>query len=57
MKQEYAADLTEDLLTMTKPQIVIELPNGQKMATENYYHDEDGNGKMVIVIKAGRKLR
>lgn len=53
MKQKYAKDLVEDLMTMHKPQIVIEV-NGHLIPTKNYYHSEDKKGNMVIVITTGK---
>lgn len=57
MKKEYAHDLTEDLLNIDDPNIVIELQNGQRLSTTNYFHDVSENNKTIIVIKTGRKLK
>lgn len=56
MKSEYVHDLIEELHNMAKPQTIIELPNGQQVSTNNYYHSDNKRGEMVIVIKAGKKL-
>lgn len=38
-------------------QVVIELQNGQRIATNRYYHDISKRGEPIIVIQAGRKLK
>lgn len=56
MKTDDISSLVDDLLSMPKAQIVIQLPNGQRIATNDYHHDINGAGQTVIVIQAGRKL-
>ena len=57
MKKEHAHDLVEDLLQLDNPNIVIELPSGQRLATSNYYHGLSESNKTIIVIKTGRKVK
>jgi len=56
MNKENTHDLTEDLLQLDNPNIVIELHNGQRLATTDYYHDISKDNKTIIVIKTGREL-
>lgn len=49
-------ELTDVSLELPKAQIVIELPNGQRMATGEYYHDSNKRNEPIIVIKAGKKI-
>lgn len=51
-----AGELTDTTIAQPKSQIVIELPNGQRIATNDYWHGRNGKGEPIIVIKAGRKL-
>ena len=37
-------------------EIVIELPNGDKIATTDYIHGSNKRGDPVLIIKCGRKL-
>ena len=52
MKKQYARDMVEDLLSMDRPNVVVELANGTKLPIENYYHGADSKGKMIIILKA-----
>jgi hypothetical protein len=51
-----AEQLTDTTIQEPKSEIVIELPNGQRVATQGYFHDRDKRGGEIIVLKAGRKL-
>ena len=53
MKAEQLTDVT---IQEPKSEIVIELPNGQRVATQRYFQDRDKRGGKIIVLKAGRKL-
>ena len=53
MKAEQLTDVT---IQEPKSEIVIELSNGQRVATHGYFHDRDKRGGEIIVLKAGRKL-
>ena len=49
-------ELTDTSIEEPKSPVVIELSNGQRISTNDYYHCSDKAGNPVIVIKAGRKL-
>ncbi len=49
-------ELIDVAIDEPKSQLIVELHNGQRIATNSYYHSEDKSGNPVIVIKAGRKI-
>lgn len=49
-------ELTDISIELPKAQIVIELANGQRVSTSEYYHDDNKRNEPIIVIKAGRKI-
>ena len=51
-----AEQLTDTTIQEPKSEIVVELPNGQRVATQGYFHDCNQHGEEIIVLKAGRKL-
>ena len=51
-----ASEITDATIELPNAQIVVELPNGQRVATSNYYHDDSARGEPIIVVKTGRKL-
>ena len=57
MDKEMRNDLAEDIFDMPEARIVIELPGGQRISTNDYVHDVDKNGKSILIILAGRKLK
>ena len=53
MKLEEIVDVA---IQESKTQVVIELENGQRRATKDYYFDTDKSGKNIIVIRTGRYI-
>lgn len=51
-----AGEIIDAAIQENKSDIVIELPNGQRIATTGYYHSDNKRGEPVIVITAGRKV-
>jgi hypothetical protein len=51
-----AGELTDETIQNPNARIVVEMPNGQRVATIDYYHTIDPKGNGMIVITAGRKL-
>ena len=49
-------ELTDTSIQESESHIVIEMPNGTRMSTIDYYHDQNKRGEDIIVIRAGRKL-
>ena len=51
-----ASELTDVSLDLPNSHIVIEMPNGQRMATNSYRLDTSARGEPIVVLMAGRKL-
>jgi len=49
-------ELTDISICESDSQLVIELPNGQRISTNGYSFGESGNGDGVVILKAGRKI-
>ena len=56
MKQDMLDDIRNDLMDMPTANIVIE-HNGQRYATENYFHAMSEKGDTIILIKTGKETR
>ncbi len=52
-----ASELIDVCIQEQKSQIVVVLPNGQRMATTEYQHSTDKSGNPVILIITGRKIK
>jgi len=52
-----AKELTDDSINLPNAQIVIELPNGQQLATKDYYYGTNKKGESTIVIVTGREIK
>lgn len=50
-------DIVDAIIDATNQSIVIELTNGQRLATSDFDWGQNAKGEQVIIIKAGRKIK
>jgi hypothetical protein len=51
-----AEQLTDTTIQEPKSEIVIELPNGQRLSCQGYYHASNTRNEKITVLKTGRIL-
>ena len=51
-----AEELTDVCISEPESQIVIELQNGQKLATKSYRHAVNKKGEPIIIVIVGRNI-
>jgi len=49
-------ELIEICLEEPKSQLVVELPNGNRLTTQEYRIDLNGRGEPIIIILTGKKI-
>ena len=49
-------EITDATIEMGNQSLVVEMPNGVQMVTNDYTFGENKRGEPVLIIKAGRKL-
>ena len=51
------SEITDATIDEPNSQLVVELPNGQRMATSGYYFDQSESGSWILVVRAGKKQK
>ena len=51
------SEITDETIDEPNSQLVIELPNGQRMATSGHYFDQSESGNLILVVRAGKKQK
>ena len=52
-----AGSITDATIDEPRSEVVVQLPNGQRMSVLNYYHDRNESGNYILVLAAGKKVK